>query len=121
MPVMPPLEVVGKGTSTLPIQIGSTCVNSGIVCVKTVMVILASEKQTPETGLGVKVYSVVKVLFIAGDQVPLKPSFETVGKSNKTSPKQMVSTSIKLGVKMEFTPIVIVAVLAQGFASGVKV
>ena len=121
MPVIPPLEVVGKGASTLPIQMGSTCVNKGIVCVKTIMVILVSAKQLPVTGVAVKVYSVVMVLFMAGDQVPLKPLFETVGKSNKTSPTQMVATCVKVGVKIGFTMMVIVVVLAQGFELGVKV
>ena len=118
---MPPLEVVGKGASTLPIQMGSTCVNKGVVWVNTVMVILVSAKQLPVTGVAVKVYSVVMVLFMAGDQVPLKPSFETVGKSNKTSPTQMVGTCVKVGVKIGFTVMVIVALLAQGFESGAKV
>ena len=53
--------------------------------------------------------------------MPLKPSLETVGKFIKTSPTQMVGTCVKVGVKIGFTMMVIVVLLAQGFESGVKV
>ena len=85
------------------------------------MVILVSAKQLPVTGVAVKVYSVVMVLFMAGDQVPLKPLFETVGKVIKTSPTQMVATCVNVGVIMGITTMFIVVVLAHCPASGVNV
>ena len=84
------------------------------------MIILVSAKQLPDTGVGVKVYSVVNVLFMAGDQMPLNPLLETVGKGFKTSPTQMELTCIKDGLRIRFTVMVIVVLLAQGFESGVK-
>ncbi len=47
---------------------------------------------------GAKVYSVVAVLSIAGDQVPVTPLFEVVGNTAKTSPLQIAATCVKVGI-----------------------
>ncbi|CAN1547869.1 hypothetical protein MCEGE10_02041 [Flavobacteriaceae bacterium] len=74
------------------------------------MVIVAVEAHKP--AVGVKVYTVVAVLFNAGDQVPVIPVVfvEVVGKADKLAPEQMGSTCAKVGVSPEFTVMVIVAV-----------
>jgi hypothetical protein len=71
--------------------------------------------------VGVKVYVVVCVLFIAGDQVPLIPLVEVVGKADKLAPKQIAFTAVNVGVTFGFTVIVNVAVVAHCPAVGVKV
>ena len=63
----------------------------------TVMVIVALEEAHSPTA-GVKVYVVVVVLFIvAGDQVPVIPLLEVVGKADKVAPEQMAATWVKVG------------------------
>ncbi len=47
----------------------------------------------------------VAVLFIAGDQVPVTPLLEVVGKSAKTSPEQIGATGLKIAA-IGFTTIV---------------
>ena len=42
-------------------------------------------------------YSVVAVLFKAGDQTPIIPFVEVVGKADKVAPEQMGSTCVKVG------------------------
>ena len=42
--------------------------------------------------VGVKVYSVVAVLFKAGDQVPLIPLVDVVGKADNVAPEQIGAT-----------------------------
>ncbi|RQO30959.1 hypothetical protein DBR32_09630 [Taibaiella sp. KBW10] len=77
VPVTPFVEVVGSGLKLAPAQTGATCVNTGVVPF-TVMVIVTSVAHCPAVGL--KVYVVVVVLFKAGDQVPVTPFVEVVGK-----------------------------------------
>ena len=61
------------------------------------------------------------VLFSAGDQVPVMPLFEVVGNGASTSPEQMSATWVKVGATGALTVIVMVAVVAQSPAVGVKV
>ena len=63
---------------------------------------------------------VVAVLFTAGDQLPATPLSEVVG-SEKLPPKQMGLICAKLGVTLELTVTVIVAVVAHCPELGVKV
>jgi hypothetical protein len=65
------------------------------------MVIVAVVAQRPS--VGVKVYSVVAVLFIAGDQVPVILLLDVVGKADKLAPKQIAATAVKVGVTFAFT------------------
>lgn len=77
LPVIPLLEVVGKGLRVLPLQIGATCVNVGLTIGLTTMVMVVVVAHCP--GLGVKVYVVVALLFATGLQVPCIPFSEVVG------------------------------------------
>ncbi len=58
-------------------------------------------------------YVVVAVLFNAGDQVPLIPLVEFVGKADKVAPEQMAATEAKVGVTFGLTVIVNVVVVAH--------
>jgi uncharacterized membrane protein len=47
---------------------------------------------------GVNVYVVVAVLFSAGDQLPVMPFVDTVGKGDRVCPTQIGLTALKVGV-----------------------
>jgi hypothetical protein len=49
----------------------------------------------------------------AGDQVPVIPLFEVVGKADKLAPEQMELTCVKVGVVFGFTVIVKFAIVAH--------
>ena len=101
-----------------PLQIGATCVNVGVVCGFTVTVIVAVEAQA--LAAGVKVYVVVAVLLIAGDQVPVIPLSEVVFNVNDP-PLQIAATCVNVGVTFGLTVTLIVVVVAQAPAVGVNV
>ena len=61
------------------------------------------------------------VLSKAGDQVPVIPLLETVGNGAKVAPEQMGAIALNVGVRLAFTLIVIVAVVAHCPGSGVNV
>jgi len=55
----------------------------------------------------------VAVLFRAGDQVPVMPLFEVVGKAVRVAPEQIGATAVKVGVMFGLTTIVKVVVVAH--------
>jgi hypothetical protein len=61
------------------------------------------------------------VLSNAGDQEPLIPFVEVVGKGDKVPPKQITGIGKKVGVILELTIIVVKAVVAHCPELGVKV
>ena len=63
----------------------------------------------------------VVVLSKAGAQVPVMPLLEVVGNGDRVAPEQIGTTVVNVGVILELTTIVIVAVVAHCPASGVKV
>jgi hypothetical protein len=65
-----------------PEHIGLICVKRGVVEGLTVTVIVAVVAHCP--AVGVNVYAVVAVLFIAGDHAPFIPLLEAVGNVNDT-------------------------------------
>ena len=67
------------------------------------------------------VYIVVVVLFNAGDQIPVIPFNDVVGKRLKAAPEQIAATGLKVGVTFGLTVIVKVAVVAHWPAVGVNV
>ena len=75
VPLIPLVEVAGK-VNEPPEQMAGICVNEGKV-VFTVTVIVVVNAHCP--ALGVNVYVVVTVLFIAGLQVPVIPLPEVDG------------------------------------------
>ena len=60
-------------------------------------------------------------MFKAGDQEPVMPLFEVVGRADKVAPEQMGATAVNVGVIFGLTVIVNVAVIAHCPGSGVKV
>ena len=64
---------------------------------------------------------VVAVLFKAGDQVPVIPLLEVVGKAVSVCPLQIGATAVKVGVTTGLTVMVNVAVVAHCPVDGVKV
>ena len=85
----------------------------------TVMVKVAVVAHCP--AVGVKVYMVVAVLFSAGDQVPVIPLVEVVGKAVSVAPEQIAGTVANVGVMFGLTVMVNMAVVAHCPAVGVKV
>ena len=90
VPIMPLFEVVGNAANVAPEHTGFTGVNIGVVFGFTVMVMVAVVAQSPV--VGVNVYVVVAVLFIAGDQVPVIPLFEVVGNAATVAPEHIGDT-----------------------------
>jgi len=64
---------------------------------------------------------VVAVLFNAGAHVPVMPLLEVVGNGDKVAPEHTGATVVNVGVMLELTVIVSVAVVAHCPGSGVKV
>ena len=102
-----------------PVQIGFTAANVGVTFGLTVIVLVIVVAHCP--AVGVKVYVVVVVLFNAGDQVPVIPFVEVVGKAAKVAPEQIGFTTANVGVILELTVIVNVCVVAHCPAVGVNV
>ncbi len=119
VPVIPLVDVVDKTGPVDPGQIGATAVNVGTIGVFTVIVIVVLVAHDP--AVGVNVYVVVAVLFIAGLHVPVIPLLELVGKGLKTSPEQIGATAVNVGTAAVFIVMVNVAVVAHDPAVGVKV
>ena len=119
MPVIPLLDVVGSGDKVAPEHIGATAVNVGVKLAFTVIVSVVVVAHCP--GSGVKVYVVVAVLSNAGAQVPVIPLLEVVGNGVSVAPEQIGATPVKVGVMLELTVIIKVAVVAHCPGSGVKV
>ena len=80
-----------------PSHIAGTWLNEGVLGGLIVIVIVAVVAHCPAAG--VKVYVVVCVLSMAGDQVPVIPSFDVVDKAGITSPEQKGPTCAKVGVE----------------------
>jgi Flp pilus assembly pilin Flp len=118
-PVIPLLEVVGSADKVAPEHIGATAVNVGVMLELTTIVSVAVVAHCP--ALGVKVYVVVVVLSKDGVQAPVMPLLEDVGSGDKVAPEQIGPTAVNVGVMLELTTIVIVAVVAHCPAVGVKV
>jgi hypothetical protein len=116
---MPLLDVVGNGDRVAPEHIGPTAVNVGVTLGLTVIVKVAVVAHCP--AVGVKVYVVVVVLSKAGAQLPVMLLLEVVGSGDRVAPEHIGATAVNVGVMLEFTTIVIVAVVAHCPAVGVNV
>jgi hypothetical protein len=86
VPVTPFVDVVGKFGTADPEQYGPTAAKVGVVFGFMVIVNVVGDAHKP--AVGVNVYKVVAVLFIAGDQVPVTPLVDVVGKFGITAPEQ---------------------------------
>ncbi|WP_422108102.1 hypothetical protein [Winogradskyella sp.] len=121
LPIIPLLEVVGKGAKVSPSQIGFTASNTGITLGLTIISSVVSNAQFCPAS-GVKVYMVVAVLSSAGLQLPVIPLFEVVGSGTKFSPSQIGLTASNIGVTLGLTIMSSVVSETQPCpASGVKV
>jgi hypothetical protein len=118
-PVTPLLDVVGKGLEFSPEQIGATWVNVAAVGFTTILIEDVVVVHCPE--VGVKVYVVVVVLFIAGDQVPVTPLFEVVGNKLKAAPEQIGATCVKVADNGFTTTVMLAGVVVHCPELGVKV
>ncbi len=101
-----------------PLQIAGIWLNAGVITGLTVTDMVVVVAHCPASG--VKVYSVVAVLLMAGNQVPVNPSLAVVVNVND-SPLQIAGTCVKVGVTGGPTFTDMVAVVAHCPASGVKV
>jgi hypothetical protein len=104
---MPFVDVVGK-VNVPPAHIGATCVKIGVTGVFTATVNVAVDAHG--FAVGVNVYVVVALLFIAGSQVPETPFVDVVGNVN-VPPTQIGAIGAKVGVILGFTVTVNVAVV----------
>ena len=64
---------------------------------------------------------VVAVLSKTGAHVPMIPLLEVVGNGTSVAPEHIGATAVNVGVILELTVIVVVAVVAHWPGSGVKV
>jgi hypothetical protein len=119
VPVYPLREVVGKAVNVPPSHIGATAVKVGRIFGFTVMLRVAVVAHCP--AVGVNVYVVVVVLSKVGDQVPVYPLREVVGKAVNVPPSHIGATAVNVGSIFGFTVMVSVAVVAHCPAVGVKV
>ena len=63
----------------------------------------------------------VAVLLIDGDHVPVIPLLDDVGKAASVAPEHIGATAVNVGVTLAVTTMVMVVVVAQSPAVGVKV
>jgi hypothetical protein len=117
VPVMLFVEVAGK-VNVPPAHIGATCVKIGVTGVFTTTVKVAVVAHG--FPVGVNVYAVVVLLFIAGAQLPETPFVEVVGKVI-VPPTQIGAIAANVGVTLGFTVTVNVAVVPHCPAVGVNV
>jgi hypothetical protein len=120
VPFTPLSDVVGNMTcgNISFKQNGPALGNVGVTGWFTVTLIVAVVAHCP--AVGVNVYVVVAALFTAGDHVPVILLFEVVG-SEIVPPLQIGATCVNVGVTGWLTVTLIVAVVAQVPAVGVKV
>jgi hypothetical protein len=85
LPVIPSFEVFDK-VKLSPTHIGGCWINVGVNNGSIVISMVCVFEHCPASG--VKVYVVVCVLSIAGDQLPVKPSFDVVLKFGTELPSQ---------------------------------
>ena len=95
VPIIPLMDVVGKGAKLSPAQIGAILAKLGLTNGFTTIVIFAVVAHCP--AVGVNVYVVVVVLFKAGLQLPVILLFDVVGKAVKVAPEQIGETCVKVG------------------------
>ena len=97
-----------------PLHVALVGVLDAVTAVGTVIVIVVVVAHVgAAVDVGVKVYVVVAVLFIAGDHVPTILLFDVVGNALKLPPEQIAATCVNVGVVSGFTVMVIVVLIAH--------
>ena len=119
VPVTPLFDVVGNAAIVEPEHFGVTAVNVGVTFGVIVMVIVVVVAHCP--AVGVNVYVVVAVLFIAGLHVPVTPLVDVVGNAAIVAPEQYAPTALNVGTVAGVIVITMVAVFAHCPAVGVNV
>ena len=104
-------------TVAVALNVCADAVGAGVAF--TVIVIVAVFEHCP--AVGVNVYVVVVVLFNAGNQVPVMPLLDVVGKADNVAPEQIGATAVNVGVVLGLTVTVKVVVVAHCPAVGVNV
>jgi len=118
-PEIPLIEVVGSCAMATPLQYGPAALKVGVRFGVMVIVSVVVVAHCPAEG--VKVYVVVVVLLIEGDQLPVMPLVEVVGNSGTLAPLQYGPTDANVGVTFGVIVIVSVVVVAHCPAVGVNV
>jgi hypothetical protein len=119
VPEIPFVDITGSTGAADTEHIAATGLKVGVTFGLTVIVNVVVVAHCPASG--VKVYSVVAVLFNAGLQIPVMPLIDVVGSAAKAPPEQIGATAVKVGVRFGLTVIVNVVVVAHCPASGVNV
>ena len=121
VPEIPLVEVVGRALTVAPYVTGGTALNVGTVNGLTIIFKIVSTAFCPVSG--VKVYVVVCVLSKAGDQLPVIPLTEVVGRGFSVVSTQIGETALKVGIitLLSYTVIVVVTAGEQNSGFGVKV
>lgn len=122
VPVIPLVEVVGKGGGTVLLHCGGICAKLGITCEVTTTFIVAVAAHWPAAG--VKVYAVVPVsdvLIEAGLHVPVIPLVDVVGNPGAVAFWHKAPIGANVGVTSVETTIFIVIVVPHCEAGGVNV
>ena len=105
------LEVAGRTGAVLFWHSGPICVNEGVTFGLTATVNVAVVAHWPAAGVNVEV--VVAVLLNAGDQLPVIPLLEVVGKVGAAAPLHIAGMAVNVGVIWLVITISIVAVVAH--------
>jgi hypothetical protein len=115
------VEVVARTGATDPLQMGTMAVKVGVILELTVTVSVVVVAHCPASG--VKVYVAVVVLSTeAGDQVPVIPLLEVVGRTGADEPLHIDGMVLNAGtIPPAVTVTVSVVVVAHCPALGVKV
>ena len=112
VPVIPLSDVNGNIGVTEPSHIAATGLNVGVTFGVTVTSTVVGVAHWPASG--VKVYVPLAVLLtIAGNQVPVMPLSDVVGKTGAAVPEQIVAMAAKVGVIFGVTVISIVVGVAH--------
>jgi hypothetical protein len=95
VPLIPFEEASGRTGAILPWQSGPIAYNVGRIEVVTTISIVVVVAHWFTSG--VNKYVVVEILFRAGDQVPLIPLFDVVGRAVNVAPEHIGATAVNVG------------------------
>jgi hypothetical protein len=112
VPVIPFVDVVGRTGATDPLHIGAKAANVGMIVELTVTSNVVVEPHCPGSGVNVYVPDAV-LLTVAGDQVPVIPFVDVVGRAGATDPLHIGATAANVGMIVELTVTSNVVVVAH--------
>lgn len=112
VPVMPFIEVNGSTGAVEPSHIAATAAKVGVTFGVTVTSNVIGVAHWPASGVNVYVPLTV-LLTTAGDQVPVIPFVDVVGKVGATEPSHIAATGLKVGIMLGVIVTVNVVVVAH--------